>query len=208
AQSSSRCVSQVGVCTSTGPSPVTEYAMRTPSRERQKRMEGGMDEGYQGRLGSVSQGGVMHIRWWALGVAAVSMVGRTSPAAAQERGDGQAANKQDEVVRTLLGRLDLEKYKATIKGLTQFGDRRQGTERNRKAVDWIEAQLQSYGCPTERVKYVYDAPERPAAAARRQDEPFKPVIASGEVRLGPGGSRYRGIQRQTGVNTDPSAQPD
>ena len=27
-------------------------------------------------------------------------------------------------VKTLVGRLDLEKYKATIKGLTQFGDRR------------------------------------------------------------------------------------
>src|SRR5258708_3815359 len=49
-------------------------------------------------------------------------------------------------IKVLVGRLDLEKYKATIKGLTQFGDRRQGTERNRKAVDWIEAQLRSYGC--------------------------------------------------------------
>ena len=29
-------------------------------------------------------------------------------------------------IRTLVGRLDLERYKATIKGLTQFGDRRQG----------------------------------------------------------------------------------
>ena len=38
---------------------------------------------------------------------------------------------RDEMVRTLIGRLELEKYKATIKGLTQFGDRRQGTERNR-----------------------------------------------------------------------------
>ena len=49
-------------------------------------------------------------------------------------------------VAVLVGRLDLERYKATIKGLTAFGDRRQGTERNRKAVDWIEAQLRSYGC--------------------------------------------------------------
>ena len=38
-------------------------------------------------------------------------------------------------IATLVGRLDLEKYKATIKGLTRFGDRRQGTERNRKAID-------------------------------------------------------------------------
>ena len=46
-------------------------------------------------------------------------------------------------------------YKATIKGLTQFGDRRQGTKRNRDAVDWIEAQLKSYGCTnTERITYM------------------------------------------------------
>src|SRR5574342_1267074 len=109
-----------------------------------------------------------------------------------------AADPRDEAVRALIGRLDLEKYKATIKALTQFGDRRQGTERNRKAVDWIEAQLQSYGCPTERVKYVYDPPPRPASAgagSRPDERPFEPVIASGEVRPGQGGSRYRGIQR-------------
>ena len=74
-------------------------------------------------------------------------------------------------VRTLVGRLDLEKYKATVKGLTQFGDRRQGTERNRKAVDWIEAQLKSYGCPTERLKYEFNPPppNRAAAAAAVAD---------------------------------------
>src|SRR5215203_277340 len=59
-------------------------------------------------------------------------------------------------VATLVGQLDLAKYKATIKGLTQFGDRRQGTERNRKALDWIEVQLKSYGCTnTERITYTY-----------------------------------------------------
>ncbi|HLB08713.1 MAG TPA: hypothetical protein VK617_04215, partial [Gemmatimonadaceae bacterium] len=51
-------------------------------------------------------------------------------------------------IATLVSRLELEKYKATVKGLTQFGDRRQGTDRNRAAVDWIEAQLKSDGCPT------------------------------------------------------------
>jgi hypothetical protein len=65
-------------------------------------------------------------------------------------------------VKVLVGRLDLESYKATIKGLAQFGDRREGTARNRAAVDWIEAQLQSYGCTnTERVKYFYNSPPRP-----------------------------------------------
>src|SRR5919109_4184226 len=66
-------------------------------------------------------------------------------------------------IAALVARLDLEKYKATIKGLTRFGDRRQGTDRNRAAVDWIEAQLKSYGCTnTERIKYEY-APAPTAA---------------------------------------------
>src|SRR5213078_480633 len=68
-------------------------------------------------------------------------------------------------IRTIVGRLELEKYKATIKGLTQFGDRRQGTERNRKAVDWIEAQLKSYGCPTERIKYDFSPAQRGTGGA-------------------------------------------
>jgi hypothetical protein len=122
----------------------------------------------------------------------------------------QSQNTADDPVKTLVGRLDLEKYKATIKGLTQFGDRRQGTERNRNAVDWIEAQLKSYGCTnTERIKYEYKtpppAPQRGGGGARGTPNP---VISSGEVRMGQGGSRYRGITRPTGVNTDPMKQPD
>ena len=68
-------------------------------------------------------------------------------------------------VRTLVSRLDLEQYKATLRGLTRFGDRRQGTKRNRDAIDWIEGQLKAVGCTTtERLDYVYDPP--PQAAAR------------------------------------------
>ena len=100
-------------------------------------------------------------------------------------------------VSALVGRLDLEKYKATVKGLTQFGDRRQGTDRNRAAVDWIEAQLKSYGCPTERIKYVYDPP--PAAAGGR---------GRPNTGLAVGGGRPRGDKIPTGVNTDPMKQPD
>jgi hypothetical protein len=98
-------------------------------------------------------------------------------------------------VSNLVGRLDLERYKATVKGLTQFGDRRQGTDRNRAAVDWIEARLKSYGCPTERVKYVYDPP--PAAGRGRPN-----------TGLAVGGGRPRGDKIPTGVNTDPMKQPD
>jgi hypothetical protein len=122
-----------------------------------------------------------------------------------------STEKPPDPVQTLVSRLDLERYKATVKGLTQFGDRRQGTERNRKAVDWIEAQLKSYGCPTERLKYEYNpAPPTSTGGGGQggQKPPPNPVIASGEVRLGPGGSRYRGITRRTGVNNDPNAQPD
>jgi peptidase M28-like protein len=109
----------------------------------------------------------------------------------------------DDPVRTLVGRLDLEKYKATIKGLTQFGDRRQGTDRNRAAIDWIEAQLKRYGCTnTERIRYEY----QPASTA-----------AGAEGRGGTGGQRGRGgrgnvpakgFRGRTGVNNDPARQPD
>ena len=152
---------------------------------------------------------------WRLAMVTVLMLATATSAIAQQAASAKPAeDPQDAMARKLLARLDVEKYKATIKGLTQFGDRRQGTKRNRDAVDWIEAQLRSYGCPTERVRYVYEAPparaeSRPGEQARPAAQPpFEPVIKSDEVRLGPGGSRYRGIQRQTGVNTDPKAQPD
>ena len=112
----------------------------------------------------------------------------------------QAAPVEDPV-KTLVARLDLERYKATIKGLTQFGDRRQGTDRNLAAVDWIEAQLKSYGCATERIRYVVNPP--PPAQPGRAGGPPNPVIASGEIRSAAGGSRLRGITRPTGVNNTP-----
>jgi hypothetical protein len=95
-----------------------------------------------------------------------------------------------------VGRLDLERYKATIKGLTQFGDRRQGTDRNRAAVDWIEQQLKSYGCAnTERLTYDWH-PEPPAPRVARDSTAAQ------------GGGRLRGIRMRTGVNTDSLKQPD
>jgi hypothetical protein len=113
----------------------------------------------------------------------------------------------DDPVRVLVGRLDLERYKATIKGLTEFGDRRQGTDRNRAAVDWIEAQLKSFGCTnTERIQYGYVPP--PSQWQAQPGRAFSPVIASGEIRAGAGGSRHRGIAAPTGVNNTPDAQPD
>jgi hypothetical protein len=110
-------------------------------------------------------------------------------------------------IKILVGRLDLERYKAAIKGLTQFGDRQQGTDRNRAAVDWIEAQLRSYGCTnTERIKYVYDPP-RPQPQQAAGTAPSS-VTASGEIRAGVGGSRLRGTTRPADANNNPNAQSD
>jgi len=111
----------------------------------------------------------------------------------------------EDPIKTMVARLDLEKYKATIKGLTQFGDRRQGTDRNRAAVDWIEAQLKSYGCTnTERIKYDYQppAPRTPGAGGGRRGP------APGENPVSSGGGRPRGVKAKTGVNNDPMLQPD
>jgi len=78
-----------------------------------------------------------------LGLASTAWA-QSQPSAAP--GAAAQAAPADDPIRTLVGRLDLEKYKATIKGLTEFSDRRQGTDRNRAATDWVEAQLKSYGC--------------------------------------------------------------
>ena len=118
----------------------------------------------------------------------------------------QPADTANDPVRVLVARLDLERYKATIKGLTQFGDRRQGTDRNRAAVDWIEAQLKSYGCTnTERIRYTY---EPPPPAARPSTPAAPPASTAARPTQGQGGSRIRGVRTRTGVNTDSLRQPD
>ena len=88
-------------------------------------------------------------------------------------GPSWASPHRADPVRPLVQRLDLEKYKATIKGLTRFGDRRQGTARNRAAIDWIEAQLKSYGCTnTERLTYQFgeEPPHQRRRPSRRQPQ--------------------------------------
>jgi hypothetical protein len=106
----------------------------------------------------------------------------------------------DESIKTLVSRLDLKRYKATIKGLTQFGDRRQGTDRNRAAIDWIESKLKSYGCGNiARLTYTYSPDDKP--------RPSGPPIGH-DPDSAVGGGRYRGERAPTGVNTDPMRQPD
>jgi hypothetical protein len=111
----------------------------------------------------------------------------------------QPAIEDRDDVGALVSRLDLGRYKAAIKGLTQFGDRRQGTDRNRAANDWIEAQLRSHGCGnTERVRYTY-------APQPYEDPPLG--VAGGRPRA-IGGGRPRGVHVAMRANTDASAQPD
>jgi hypothetical protein len=137
------------------------------------------------------------------------------------------AEEQDPV-QILVDRLTLDGYKATLKGLTQFGDRRQGTQRNRDAVDWIEAQLRAVGCAdVERITYEYPPPSAGRAAAQGgrgggapagrgaraggAEPPDLTTSTGGRVGRrgsGPGGSTIFGHRAPTSVNRDLMAQPD
>jgi hypothetical protein len=126
-------------------------------------------------------------------------------ASAQRGADAAPAN---DPVQTLVDRLDLERYKTTIKGLAQFGDRRQGTKRNRDAVTWIETQLKQYGCQNvERITYQYNPPP-PNAGRGRGRGPVTSPNGRGSAGNGPGGSRIWSDMRERGANNDSLAQPD
>ena len=135
---------------------------------------------------------------------APSVPAAPSPAPAPAPAPGEPApppqQPLDSGIIALVKRLELDRYKSTILGLTQFGDRRQGTDRNRAAVDWIEAQLKSYGCSnTERIHYEYTG--RQLRLPGDSTPPRRP--ATPRVQLPPKGFRAR-----TGVNTNPDLQPD
>lgn len=128
-----------------------------------------------------------------------------APLAAQNAASPDTANTQ---IEELVSRLSLDRYKATIKGLTQFGDRHQGTDRNRAAVDWIEEQLESYGCtPTHRITYDYQ-PRSRSRRSRATPEQIAAYRRAREKGMGPGGSLMRGNRAPTGVNRDSLRQPD
>jgi len=128
--------------------------------------------------------------------------------AAQQPQQGQPAPQPPapvDDIGTLVGRLELEKYKATLKGLTQFGDRRQGTKRNRDAVNWIQKQLESYGYTNaERITYDPPVPTRecgpsvPASVVK--PEPQRQGGAGGGGAAGAaGGGRAAGAAGGTGA---------
>jgi hypothetical protein len=156
---------------------------------------------------------------WTSCVVALSIVTCVAPVVCAQDPEAppvqSAAYQPDPIIKAMVDRLDLEKYKATIKGLTQFGDRRQGTDRNKAALDWIEAQLKSYGCTNiERITYTYPSPEAsdPNAPARGTaagrggrgrggPETAPPGSPAGsETRRGrEGGSSQFGARSRTGV---------
>jgi hypothetical protein len=161
-------------------------------------------------------------------LSAVGQAGRGAPAsqAAVPAGQGPGTPAEaapEDPIRVLVGRLDLERYKGTIKGLTAFGDRRQGTDRNRAAIDWIEAQLRSYGCTaTGRLQYEYKGQQiRPPADPAREGGAGRGQGAAAGTRGGGAGGQARGTGRgrrgadpprgfrgPTGVNRDPDRQPN
>ena len=120
----------------------------------------------------------------------------------------------EDPVKDLVGRLTLESYKGTLKGLTQFGDRRQGTARNRSTVDWIEQQLREMGCDNvERMTYTFDLkPRAPRTSKPVINDPVALRTATGGAvgrnGNGPGGSSVYGYRVETSVNRDLAAQPD
>ena len=99
------------------------------------------------------------VRSLLMAVALIMLGGWSGEAAAQGRG-GQSErparstrnilgnvpmSAADSARQEIVARLDFDSYKDLILGLTEFGDREQGTVRNAAAVDWIEAQLQGWG---------------------------------------------------------------
>jgi hypothetical protein len=116
----------------------------------------------------------------------------------------QAPDTPPDPAREIVARLELSRYKESIRGLTRFGDRRQGTDRNRAAIDWIAEQLLAYGCAPERMEYEYTGQQlRPAApppttavAVTRRAATPRPIPAR------------KGNRGPTGVNTRPELQPD
>jgi hypothetical protein len=142
----------------------------------------------------------MHIPFTAAACALATACSLATAVSYAQVPQSQAGARASDPAATLVGRLDLERYKATIKGLTQFGDRRQGTDRNRAAIDWIEARLKSYGCSnTERLRYSYSPDEKP--------QPSGAPKGPGPDGA-PGGGQLRGNRGPTGVNMDPTRQPD
>ena len=160
----------------------------------------------------------MRVRAFIVAAGAQLIFCLSTVAAGQEQQTAPPELDNDDVVATLVGRLELEQFKGTLEGLTQFGDRAQGTQRNRDAVDWIEARLQAVGC-TSTGRVSYEMPPRPV----RERSPDRPRAGGPDNRTegtatggrigrngtGPGGSvvfgyrsrQYRPAGERAGIPT-------
>jgi hypothetical protein len=74
----------------------------------------------------------------------------------------------DSMRQEVVDRLDFDSYKELLRGLTEFGDREQGTPRNEAALDWIEDRLRGWGYETERVHYMYSPRDSDVAEPREE----------------------------------------
>ncbi len=159
--------------------------------------------------------------WVLLGVVAVGSVVTVFAQGGAQAPQTPPVPPVDDPIKTMVDQLDLEKYKTTLKGLTQFGDRRQGTQRNRDASNWIAAQLKSYGYDNvSRISYDPPVPTAPCGPSVPESVVVRPAPRAGGARAGgagrggaptniaQGGGRYVGNRARTGVNCDPMAQPD
>jgi len=121
---------------------------------------------------------------------AVALGGRATPTSAQQSDQGQEERTPrsvervlggvkltaaDSAVKMIVDRLDFDSYKEILHGLTRFGDREQGTERNAQAIDWIEAQLQGWGYETGRIHYQFTPRRAPEGTP---SEPREEVYAT------------------------------
>ena len=116
---------------------------------------------------------------------------------------GVRMTAQDSMVQKVVQRLDFNSYKELVRGLTEFGDRRQGTDRNARAIDWIEQQLRSWGYQTERIKYTYT--QRGDSVGQPREQVFATKVGStipGEMYII--GGHMDGIGNGQAANDDGS----
>ena len=134
-----------------------------------------------------------------------------SRAAGQTNAPGTTGQPSVDPVRVMVGRLNLDatnrpSWPGALRGSTP------GTARNRAAVDWIEAQLKSYGYTnTERVTYEYTGRRIQNDSTRRADSlarvakglPPLPARGGGNGAAGRGAAGGRGgIRDSAGLRID------
>ncbi len=129
----------------------------------------------------------------------LAILGVLATSASVSTQQAPAPTQPTDPIRELVGHLELERYKDILRGLGQFGDRQQGTKRNRDAIDWIEAQLKSYGCTnTERITYQFpsDGASDPEVVAARIAREQAAAGRAGGAQAARGGGGQRGGRGQ------------